>query len=180
MEIWKPVVVHSGKYSSRYEVSSYGRVRAHENARIKGCRPGRILFQGKDNRGYCQVYLYCQMKQTTFKVHRLVATAFIGDRSVGMTIDHKDGYKTNNKIDNLEYVSASENTRRSYKNGLRDNQLAKQSERQRCAGKKINIQIANKIRVDVAAGVKRKLLAQTFGIHEMTIGEIVRNEIWVE
>lgn len=109
MENWKNITVHSGKYADRYQVSDFGRVRTHPENKIRGGKPGRILFQGTDNRGYSQVYLYFDYKQTTFKVHRLVANAFLGEPEDGMTINHIDGDKSNNALSNLEYITNKEN-----------------------------------------------------------------------
>ena len=115
MEIWKDVVIDDGKYSNRYQVSDYGQVRAHPDVKVRGAKAGRILFQADDGRGYKQVYLYHDYKQHTVKVHRLVATAFIGERPDGMTVNHIDGDKGNNKLSNLEYITNQDNQRHAHR-----------------------------------------------------------------
>lgn len=107
-ELWKPVTISDGKYRDRYEVSNHGRVRA-SGVGIGGMKPGRILFQGKDARGYPQVIFYFHQKAHTVKVHRLVAAAFLGDRLAGMTVNHINGDKADNHVENLEYVTNKEN-----------------------------------------------------------------------
>jgi hypothetical protein len=114
-EIWKPCPM----YEDRYEVSNLGRIRAATWARIGGSKPGRILYEAKDDRGYSQVYLYRNYRQHTVKVHRLVAVAFLGERLDGMTVNHIDGNKQNNSVSNLEYVSNLENCRHEYRSGRR-------------------------------------------------------------
>ena len=59
-------------------------------------------------------------------VHRLIMEAFRGKSD--LTVDHIDGNKLNNSLDNLEYVTRQENLTRSWKIGLRDNQRLKQKE----------------------------------------------------
>lgn|GEM_PF-6947549 len=108
-EHWRPICINNGKYADRYDISDYGRVRASLTCRVGGSRPGRVLFQSRDTKGYPQVIIYCG-KPHTIKVHRLVATAFLGERG-DLTVNHIDGDKTNNKVTNLEYVSNVENTR---------------------------------------------------------------------
>jgi hypothetical protein len=117
MENWKDVTISDGKYIGRYQVSDAGRVRAHPDPypMTRGSRPGRILFQSKDNRGYFQVYLYKDYKQHTVKVHRLVATEFLGERPDDMTVNHIDGNKENNAVENLEYISNKENIRHAHR-----------------------------------------------------------------
>lgn len=58
MEVWKDIVSRDGIYIGRYQVSDQGRVRAHPDAKGRGMKPGRILFQSMDDRGYPQCELY--------------------------------------------------------------------------------------------------------------------------
>lgn len=113
-EQWKDIVSRDGIYVGRYQVSDRGRVRSHPDAKVKGSKPGRILFQSMDDRGYPQ----CELRagnRCTVKVHRLVAEAFLGRRCAGMTVNHIDGNKMNNNLENLEYVTRAENLRHSYR-----------------------------------------------------------------
>lgn len=112
---WRDVSIDGGRYAARYQVSDAGEVRAHPNARAKGLVPGRILFQSRDERGYPQMQLWLDFKAHTVKVHRLVAHAFLGERPDGMTVNHIDGNKENNTVQNLEYVTGLENTRHAHR-----------------------------------------------------------------
>lgn len=79
----------------------------------------RILKQNKDRKyGYKYVTLMKDKKAVTKKIHRLVAEAFIPKPDGKKIINHKDGNKSNNRCDNLEWVTHSENTNHSYANGL--------------------------------------------------------------
>lgn len=177
-EQWRPIESHDGVFADRYEVSDQGRVRAAPLNRIRGSRGGRVLFQSKDSKGYPQVSLYYgKAKRVTVKVHRLVADAFLGARPDGYTVDHINGNKDDNRTENLEYVTNAENGRRARRAGL---WVAPDQAWNRHVGQKINLEIARRIRRRAAAGEKRKHLADEFGIHVMTVGEIVRGEIWAE
>lgn len=95
-----------GGFAGRYEVSNLGNVRSQITK--------RILKPGRNSSGYLTVNLYLPVvpkKAKSVTVHSLVAAAFLGDRPAGSQIDHKDGDKTNNALDNLHYVTPLENVR---------------------------------------------------------------------
>lgn len=75
---------------------------------------------GRD--GYLKVGVYYEGKQHTWEVHRLVASAFLGD-ALGRSVDHLDGNKLNNHYTNLEYVTASVNNQRRREAGHRSQKL---------------------------------------------------------
>lgn len=94
-ETWLPVV----GYEDFYEVSDVGRVR----------RNGRVLRPETDKDGYRKVVLCKFGTKKKFFVHRLVATAFLGD-GTDMQVNHKNGVTGNNALGNLEWVDQSQNT----------------------------------------------------------------------
>ena len=103
-----------------YEVSNLGRVRRikfingkYNFDKIKECK------QTLNTWGYMTVNLSKNGKSNTKRVHRLVAIAFLGESN--LQIDHIDGNKQNNCVENLEYVTPKENTQRAWKNGLAKN-----------------------------------------------------------
>ena len=87
----------------RYEVSSLGRMR-----HAKRKKPLQLAEQRK---GYLVFCAYIKGKIKTFKVHRQVALSFCEGWREGLQVNHKDGNKHNNRAENLEWVSASENVR---------------------------------------------------------------------
>jgi len=103
-EIWKPVYGYEGFYS----VSNKGRVKSY----YKG---GRIMSLAKHN-GYICVRLYKERKRPTHQVHRLVLAAFVGPSS--LTCNHKNAVKSDNRVENLEYVTQKENVRHASRLGL--------------------------------------------------------------
>lgn len=101
MENWRDV----NGYSGIYEVSNTGRV-----ARIcNGTR--KIRKPCKDRAGYLNLCLSKNGKEKTFRVHRLVADAFIPNPNGLKEINHKDEDKTNNNVCNLEWCTRAYNVR---------------------------------------------------------------------
>lgn len=110
MEVWKEI----DGYNQRYEVSNYGRVRSKDmvvNGRLQNCHKikGRILKPHTDKEGYKGVVLCINQKRKTFRLHRLVAAAFIPNPDNKPCVDHIDGDKSNNRADNLRWVTTKEN-----------------------------------------------------------------------
>lgn len=95
MEVWKQT-----QYKN-YEVSNKGRVR---NKTTK-----HILKPCKNHQGYLQVRISDNGKTYTRRVHRLVAIAFIENPLNKETVNHKDGNKENNNLNNLEWLTIKEN-----------------------------------------------------------------------
>ena len=96
-EIWKPI-----ENFNNYEISSLGRV--------KNISTGKVLKPILISTGYYQVGLFKQNKCYRKLIHRLVAEAFLENPENLPQINHIDEVKINNKVENLEWCSASYNT----------------------------------------------------------------------
>lgn len=123
-EIWKPI---SG-YEGFYEISSKGRVRSLDREIIfrngnKRKYIGKILRQ-KYHNGYAMVNLNKNKECETVYIHQLVAKHFIGERPKNLVVNHKDGIKTNNNVENLEYITSSENNMHANNLGLHKNNVS--------------------------------------------------------
>jgi hypothetical protein len=104
-EKWMPVA----GYENIYEVSSHGRIRSLDRDDAAGrSRTGKLLRPGMSN-GYPYVLLSKDRKQTVIRIHTLVAAAFLGECPPDYEVNHKDFNRTNNHVNNLEYVTHREN-----------------------------------------------------------------------
>lgn len=116
-ETWKPL-----PSNPTYEISDLGNVRSRDHLVWGGKRmgfytkPGRNLRPGIASNGYPTVALG---RGKTRTVHSLVAETFIGPCPIGMEVRHKDGYRTNPRLDNLEYGTRLENIEDAFRHGSR-------------------------------------------------------------
>jgi hypothetical protein len=88
------------------------------DGQIRNDKTGKIKAKNKDSKGYYSESLYKDGKAVTKKVHRLVAEAFIPNPDSKPCVNHIDGNKLNNSVDNLEWVTHSENMRHAFDTGL--------------------------------------------------------------
>lgn len=112
-EIWKDVVGFEGLY----KFSNLGNVISTRRNYSKGTWYLKPFYNG----GYLRVSLVVNWKKKSFLVHRLVAEAFIPNPDNRDTVNHIDGCKTNNHVENLEWATRKEQTIHAIKIGLRPN-----------------------------------------------------------
>lgn len=110
LEEWRTIP----SFNNLYEVSNYGRVRSwlnSGNTKLQLTEP-RYLSQQQDKKGYIVYFLMKEGKQRSFRAHRLVLHAFVGPSD--LQVNHKNGNRSDNYIDNLEYCTGSENMTHAY------------------------------------------------------------------
>lgn len=169
---WRPVVGWEGLY----KVSNEAQVR-----RVKATGKtyaGRILTQ-RVQCGRLVVKLSDAKGKRHGKgdgryrfVHRLVAATFIGPCPPGKEVNHKDYDKFNNRADNLEYVTHSENMKHSYAHGHR---VVRGSTHKRST---INEDQARAIKELHRQGLSKKAIVQQTGIKYMTVWHVVNGTAW--
>src|SRR5690606_5943390 len=119
-EIWKNIP----NYEGYYQVSSFGRVKSIDRVitksnGVKQKTKGTALKPLNIGNGwYVSVSLYKNKKAKQFKIHQLVAMAFLGHKPCGfkLVINHKNFIKSDNRVDNLEIVTMRKNTSYKQKN----------------------------------------------------------------
>lgn len=127
-----------------------------------------------DAYGYSRVDLYSDDgKPHTKKVHRLVAEAFLDCDPDRDQINHKNGIKTDNRVENIEWCTRSENTRHAYANGLLKYNITDAI--------KAHTKIFEQDKVDIVnmrrAGIPVKEIAAKYDVSLNTIYEICKKEI---
>lgn len=164
-----------------YEVSNQGRIRSisrvtdKNNGRRQRVR-GVILKLGKDCYGYPRFQPQNrEIKKSDragkwLKIHRLVAAVFIGDAN-GLCVNHKNGIKDDNRVENLEYVTRSENVKHAFRTGLCD-----------CRGEK---QWASKLKTEDIILIRslyefatQEAIAAAFNITRAYVSEICSRRKW--
>ena len=119
-EIWIPII----GWEKYYMVSSYGRVKSLERSvQCKGYKkphlfPERILKHSLSKRGYLRAVLHNQEKTQYIMISRIVAIHFIKNINNYPIINHKDGNKMNNTVENLEWCTQQQNVQHAWDNGL--------------------------------------------------------------
>jgi len=116
MEIWKDIP----KFEGLYQVSNFGRVKSfitHRNG-WPARKSNKILKPNSDRYGYQRVILIGKDgNRHQWLIHRLVMLAFVGWED-NMQVNHINGVKNDNRLENLEWVTQSENMKHAYKTGL--------------------------------------------------------------
>ena len=122
-EIWKDIKDFEGLY----QVSNLGNVKSldrdiiDKNGKIRHYK-GQIMsgrIKKGTNQGYVMYDLFKDNKRKTVRLHRLVAEAFIPNPNNLPEVNHIDGNKENNTVDNLEWCTRGENIKHAYNKNLR-------------------------------------------------------------
>lgn len=112
-EIWKDIKGYEGKY----QVSNYGKIKSLNYKRTGN---ERIMKEYPSIKGYSRTCLCKNNKVKFHLIHRLVAEAFIPNPRKCLEINHKNGVKTDNRVDNLEWCTRLENVRHSLLNNFKE------------------------------------------------------------
>lgn len=167
MEIWKTI-----DWASDYEVSNIGRVKSKlrfiktidgDNRIIKE----KILNSGLSTKGYPRVTISIKDKKITKITHRLVAEAFL-ERIEGKTqVNHINGIKTDNRVENLEWVTNKENKDHAVRNKLIATGF-------RLPQTKLTEEMKSQIKILYSRGVSQKDIAMRFGIVQQTVSKVLK------
>lgn len=121
METWKDIPGYEGLY----QASSLGRIRTCENKVTSNALYSTRVWKSRIMRGRGDNYstgkrvsLWKDGKSKDYLVARLVALTFLGDPPKDYTVNHKDGNRLNNIVENLEWLSRGDNVRHAFATGL--------------------------------------------------------------
>lgn len=153
-EIWKPI------NGFPYSISNLGRVKKHFSTGRTKLKTASI-----NGAGYYLVALYRNAERSNFNIHRLIAESFVPNPENKPCVNHKNGVKTDNRIDNLEWCSFSDNTQHGMRTGLMP---------YRC-----NARLTEDDVKYIRKRLKtRKELCEMFGVTNSNIGRILKGKSW--
>ena len=103
-----------------YQGVSYEKFEASTDGHLRNVNTGTVYKEHVNKNGYCQVAVSLGNRKNVkvFKIHKAIAETFIPNPDDKPEVNHKDGNKLNNCVDNLEWMTGAENTRHAYQTGL--------------------------------------------------------------
>lgn len=165
---WRPMA----GFETLYAVSDRGDV---VSVATKAGRPRWRPLASFDKRGYSAFKLHVKNISHHRYGHRLVWEAFVGLIPEGLEVNHKNGVRGDNRLENLELVTRSENMLHGLRTMGRHFNPAKGS-RHGCA--KLSESDIPVIRTMLSGGRTQSQIAETFGVSKVAIGRIARGQNW--
>jgi hypothetical protein len=173
-EIWKDVP----GYEKYYQVSNLGNVKSYdrfcEGRNGSGKQTGRVLKHQKSYKGYLRVGLVVDKKTFNTGIHRLVALAFIPNPENKPQVNHKNGIKTDNTVENLEWCTNKENQIHAVKNNLHKPNYGEKHHMSKLTNKQV-LEIRNLHK----KGVKNVELAKKYNITQTAMSNILRKKTYI-
>jgi len=157
-----------------YEISSLGNIRRKStkvllHPYLKGRKDSKYLYYHFWNNDTHS------MKHMTFSIHKLVATAFIPNPENKPQVNHINGIKTDNRVENLEWVTASENVNHAIRTGL-----AKYGFGQEARAAKNDVKIVHEVCKMLEQNIPQSEIKKKLGINKALIISIKYNNAWPE
>lgn len=172
-EIWKGIEGYETLYqiSNQGIVKSLDRIIKHKTGKLQPIK-GLILKGDTNNAGYHRIRLFSISSKERVFVHRLVAQTFIPNPLNLPCVNHKDGNKKNNRVDNLEWTNYPDNIKHAYSTGLAIHPVGEQWHNSKLTETKV-LAIRAK-----GSTVTQQSLADEFGVSRRAIGKILNRQNW--
>lgn len=177
-EVWKDIFFKGESYSNYYQVSDQGNVRSVD--RFITYKDGKRVFKkgipivgSFDKNGYHQVLLYKNTRRITARVHRIVLDTFSQNVHKKPEINHINGVKDDNRLENLEWVTVSENAIHARLTGLQPTQYGKDNPNIKLT--KTDVLKARELR---NSGMKLTSIAESIGTSVSNVKNIVYGYTW--
>ena len=172
VEIWKPI----DGYEGRYEASTLGRIRSIDFVDHAGRKhAGKVITQYESPSGYMSVRLFCRGVRYHKTVHRLVATTFIANHENKSDVNHINGDKHDNRIENLEWSTRSENILHSFRVLKRRKGQPPWKGKSCPYTRKLTDEQVRAIRKDKR---NRSVIANEYGVSKATIYRVLNGECY--
>lgn len=168
-EEWKRLIYNNEDYGDFYFVSNLGRIKNTKTGYVR-----KNILDKKTGYYYMTITLGSDCIRKTIKIHRAVAQTFILNPNNLPEVNHKDGNKLNNNINNLEWCTHQENSIHAYKNGLTP--TGEKSIFSKLTQEDIDFIRSNHNPGDSVFG--SAALGRKYGVHPSTISKIVHNKSW--
>jgi hypothetical protein len=163
-EIWKDIAGYEGYY----QVSNLGRVRSYPR---NGTSYFIKILKARIDMGYERVWLSRGNMVKPQKISRLVASVFIPNINNKPEVNHINGVKTDNRVENLEWVTKSENIKHAFATGLAN------PVKYQCHTK-LNDAIVNEVRKLCKTGIRQVQIAKMFNISPQKVSAIKLGKVW--
>jgi hypothetical protein len=166
-------------YEGFYQVNNKGDIKSLERlvdtGRQVNKRKERMLSQQISRCGYKKIVLCRDKKRVDTMAHILVAKAFIHNPESLPQVNHKNGIKTDNRVENLEWMSAKDNTHHAIKMGLAPSQIGEVNPKAKLT--ESDVRYIRSLFTKGKRGV-RESLSKKFGVTKGIISRVARRESW--